>query len=583
MDDMDEEELIDAEVESDLDFETVNESDSEALAEASEGVVPESGSVTTDKLADHAVTKRKIANEAVSTINIRDHSVTDKKLDPTGLISRVERVAQAIDGIDLTIDPDDLGLEQDEDTLYVYPTYRGIRSANGIPLVGSGGGGGGNAAALTVTNVSGWLSKVVNLGAPCEIELAWSSLEDGMSTGDGSLTVTVGNVTKLVQTVSQGTVAIDAGPLLSVGMNKLKVRIADVYDNSRTITFSVSAVELSVASNFDTSIVYRAGATIGYTYTPTGAVAKTVHFVIDGTDTGTETVTESGRQQTHSLAGMTHGAHTILVYFTATVDGQTVRSNELYHSIVVVDPSSTTPIVSTPFRQSAATQYETVNIPYTAYNPASLTADITLWANGSVVSSLTVDRTEHEWPYRFDANGTVTLTIATSGASKSMTVEVASSDIDVGGETTNLALHLTSRGRSNSEANPAVWRDADNGISATMSGFNFVQNGWLADEDGYVALRVNGGARVTIPYKPFATDFRSIGKTIEVEFAARDVLDYDAAVMSCMSGGRGFQLTSQFATLKSEQTEIVTQFKEEEHVRVSFEIEIGRASCRERV
>lgn len=32
------------------------------------------------------------------------------------------------------VDPDDFGLEQDPDTYYVYPTYKGIRSENGIPL-----------------------------------------------------------------------------------------------------------------------------------------------------------------------------------------------------------------------------------------------------------------------------------------------------------------------------------------------------------------------------------------------------------------------------------------------------------------
>jgi hypothetical protein len=48
------------------------------------------------------------------------------------------------------------------------------------------------------------------------------------------------------------------------------------------------------------------------------------------------------------------------------------------------------------------------------------------------------------------------------------------------------------------------------------------------------------------------------------------VLDYDAIPISCMSGGRGFQLTAQRATLKSEQSEISTQYKEDEHVRVSI-------------
>ena len=92
----------------------------------------------------------------------------------------------------------------------------------------------------------------------------------------------------------------------------------------------------------------------------------------------------------------------------------------------------------------------------------------------------------------------------------------------------------------------------------------------MPDEEGVTVLRVSGDARVTIPYQPFARDFRGTGKTIEIEFATRDVLDYDAEIISCMSGGRGFRLTSQRATLRSEQREISTQYKENEHVRISF-------------
>lgn len=50
-------------------------------------------------------------------------------------------------------------------------------------------------------------------------------------------------------------------------------------------------------------------------------------------------------------------------------------------------------------------------------------------------------------------------------------------------------------------------------------------------------------------------------------------MDYDAVVVSCMSGNRGIQLTAQKAVLKSEQSEISTQYKEDEHVRVSFVVE----------
>ena len=128
-------------------------------------------------------------------------------------------------------------------------------------------------------------------------------------------------------------------------------------------------------------------------------------------------------------------------------------------------------------------------------------------------------------------------------------------------------------GRSNSELNPNMWEDVDNGIVCTMTDFNFVSDGWITDPDGVTVLRVSGNARVSIPYQAFASDFRGTGKTIEVEFATRNVLDYDAAIVSCVSGGRGFQLTAQKATLDSEQSEIYTQYKEDEHVRISFVVE----------
>ncbi|MBR2653116.1 MAG: hypothetical protein IKD59_01055, partial [Lachnospiraceae bacterium] len=94
--------------------------------------------------------------------------------------------------------------------------------------------------------------------------------------------------------------------------------------------------------------------------------------------------------------------------------------------------------------------------------------------------------------------------------------------------------------------------------------------GWLRDDDGITVLRVLGSARVTIPFMPFGSDFRASGKTIEIEFATRQVLDYDTIILSCISGGRGLVMTPQKATLTSEQSEISMQYKEDEHVRITF-------------
>lgn len=507
---------------------------------------------------------------SVNTTQLADASVTDDKLDPDGVKSKVSQLET--DLANVSIDVDDLGLDYDEDEKMLYVTYRDERSTNGIPATFGGGGGGGSTvnAKLTVENTTGWISTAISTGSECVLSVLWSSIEDGLETGDGTLTVTVDNVTKIMRTVEQGTVTVDVAPFLTVGTRKVKVKITDVYDQSNVKTFTISVADLSVRSSFDTSGTFAAGATVDYTYTPVGAVDKLMHFEVDGTVVGTETVTTSGRQQTRTLPAMTHGAHLLRVWFTAEINGETVTSNVLTHSLVVVNPSSNVPIISSPYTGTTASQYETIAIPYTVYTPNSLTSQVILSANGQQVSSLTMDRTEHTWSYRASSIGTLTLTIAVGTISKTFTLTVSASDIDVYAETANLALYLTSEGRSNGEAHPEVWEDADNEISCTLTDFNYVSDGWVTDKDGYTVLRVANDARVTIPYKPFANDFRSTGKTLEFEFATRDIYDYDATVISCWANDRGFKLTAQQALLASEQSSISMSYKEDEHVRVSF-------------
>lgn len=472
----------------------------------------------------------------------------------------------------VAIDVDDLGLYQDPTTGYVYPTYRGEISENGIPLAASGGGGGGggsgNNATLTLTNKSGWLAKTISTDGECKISVEWSSVENDIPTGNGTMTVRVDGTKKATMDVAQGTVTVDVAKYLTTGSNKVKVTVTDVYDNARTVTYTITVVELSISSTFDSSVAYSSSNTVPYTYTPVGAVEKTVYFVVDGRQIATATVAASGRQQTQNLPAMTHGSHTLLVYFTAEIEGSVVKSNELYYELIVVSNSSTLPIIASAFRETTVMQYTTLAIPYSVYTPASMTSSVELYANGEKVATLTVDRTVQTWSYRPDVTGLLTLKIVSGPTTKIFSMTVTESDIHVEAETDSLALYLTSYGRNNSEDTPARWRYEN--ISATLSNFNFVSDGWIKDKDGVTVLHVTGDARVEIPYKPFEKDFRTTGKTIEIEFATSGVLDYDAVILSCMNSGRGIELTAQKATLCSEQSTISTQYKENEHVRISF-------------
>ena len=446
-------------------------------------------------------------------------------------------------------------------------------SITGIGGGGGSGGGSGNNAVLTVNNLTGWLAKTVSYGQKVVLSIGWSSLEDDLPTGDGTLQITANGAVVRTSNISQGNLDIDVTNYLSVGSNAIRLRITDIYGNARNISFNIKAALLTISSNFDTSVVYSSENGIDFSYTPFGAMEKTVYFIVDDVEAASAIVTTSGRQQTQTLPRMNHGAHILEAYFTAEVDGEEVVSNTLRYCITVVNPEAQTPIISTAFNTQTAPQYTVLSIPYRVYTPGALTSNVKFYANNVEVLDISVDRTEHVWTYRADTAGTLNLKIQTGNVYKTLTLTIEEADIDIQPETNNLVLSLSSYGRSNAEPNPGVWKDEDRNITTQMSGFTFVSDGWVKDNDGNTVLRVTGDARVVIPYKPFATDFRGTGKTIEVEFATRDILDYDAVIMSCMNNDRGFQLTTQRAMLKSEQSTIFTQFKEDEHVTISFIVE----------
>lgn len=436
---------------------------------------------------------------------------------------------------------------------------------------GTGGGGGGstNNAVLTVTNATGWVSSTIASGASCALSIEWSSIEDGLSTGNGSLTIKVGGVVKAILDVAQGVVTTDVSEYLSAGSNAIQLQVMDSYGNSRVKNFTVTVVELSLTSSFDDSTVQNG--ILAFPYTPYGAVTKTVHFVLDGVEQETVSTSITGRQQTYIIPAQSHGAHTLLVYFEATINGNLVRSNELYYEIIWLETLNQTPVIGSSFHETNIMQYTTVTIPYIVYSPSSQMSDVVIQVGERVVSEITVDRSKQIFSYRVNNAGEVTITISTGAVSKIITLSVTAAQIDVSAETENLGLYLSSASRSNKEANPAVWTFGD--IAAEFHNFNWASDGWQMDEDGITALRLFGDARLTIPYKPFSQDFRTTGKTIEIEFAARNVLDYDAVILSCLNGGRGISLTAQTCLLTSEQSSISMQFKEEEHVRVGFVVE----------
>jgi len=434
---------------------------------------------------------------------------------------------------------------------------------------GGGEGGGANNAKLTVTNTTGWLSRAQSEGADCWISINWSSIEEESETGPGTLTVTVGANAVANKSVTQGDVRLNVGSYLAVGSNRIKFAITDAYGNVRSIIYTVISVSAVLSSSFDDTVTYPNA--ISFPYICTGSGSKTVYFILDGASIGEETVKTSGRQSTFTIPAPAYGAHELEVYFATEVDGAQVESNHLFFSIMAVDEEATEPIISISHITHEIAQYGTLNIPFQVYDPSSLVAAVTVTATGSAPVEMTVDRTRYTYSFRALAVGTAIVEFKVGDISETVEITVMESSANIYAETQGLTLYLTSAGRSNAAANRNEWTSSN--VAAQMTDFNFVSDGWVRDSEGNTVLRVAGDARVIIPFHPFAEDFRTTGKTIEIEFATHNVLNYDAEIISCMNDGRGFKLTAQMASMSSEQSSISTQYKEDDHIRVSFVVE----------
>ena len=242
-----------------------------------------------------------------------------------------------MDEVNERLDDNDIILSSFIDGAYVedgvaYFTNNDVVMFSITGIGGGGGGGGGGSvtnATLTVQNTTGWISKTVSTGAACELSFVWSSVEDGMSTGNGTMRIFVNGVTRANVNIAQGNVTRDISEYLSNGTNIVKVQILDVYGQSRTINFNISVMSLSISSSFDNTSAFTGQ--IQFPYIPVGAIAKTVHFILDGTEIGTQITSISDRQMTYIIPAQSHGGHSLRVYLEAEINGETVRSNELYY------------------------------------------------------------------------------------------------------------------------------------------------------------------------------------------------------------------------------------------------------------
>ena len=469
-------------------------------------------------------------------------------------------------------------VEYDKDTCYLH-----FYDADGqdvyppVYIEGSSGGGTASSSIVKLTNQNGTASMTVAAGKAANLMFNFTSTEDDIPTGNGVCQIIVNGALKATFNVEQGLTTVDVSEYLTSGSNTVRVTCTDVYGNYKTLAYTVAVVDLYITSTFDATVAYTGDIT--FKYTPYGAIDKTIHILIDGTEKATADISTSGKQTTYLITALAHGVHRIELYATAELEDASLESEHLIYDVICTEAGNTSPMIASVYTVTAVKQGAQVSIPYVVYDPTKLACDISLdiytMGSGSEVlystQSLTVDRSQNHWNTRNYPIGTVYFRIKYGDITKVHTVEVAESDIQTEPETNDLELALTSDGRSNNEPDPAVWSYGD--YATEFTDFNWRSNGWAVDDNGDTCLRLNDNARAEIKFKPFVNDIRTYGKTIELEFAIRDVNSRDDVVISCMAGGIGFEVKADTAYLTSEQSRVFCNYKDEEKVKLTFTVE----------
>lgn len=533
-----------------------------------------------DDAADAAESAKVGAETAVSLVRTLAadayNSSTDAQASAEAAAASAAEAVEAAGTVDteqinanINAKADDLYFDSETSLLYLMSNGQVI--GTGVQVATTGGGGSGLTYAITMNNLLPSRVITVSEGTKVELAFSYSSVdEDGVDDGPGIGKIIVGNATKCTFSAVQGGNIQDITPYLSAGSNTVKVQVENSEGAKKILSYTVTVAAAYLASAFDTSMPFTGD--ILFPYTPTGLAEKTMHFEVDGAEIGTAVVTASGRQQSYTIPAQSHGAHTLRAWFDCQIEGVTVTSNVLTFQMICTEEGNTTKIISVDLSQlSSVEQFSNIVTKYRVYDPASLTAAVTLEVNGEVVSNLTVDRTEQTWTYRPTEVGELLQTIRSGDVSAHWSRTVTETSIPVQAETEALALHLSSYGRSNNEETRNVWKSGN--IACEFRNFNFVSDGWQIDSKNNTVCRITGDARLHIPYKMFAYDFRTTGKTIEFELATKDVLDYDAEIINCFAGGRGFAINAQQLRLASEQSALGVRYKDDEHIRVTFVVQ----------
>lgn len=446
-------------------------------------------------------------------------------------------------------------------------------------VITGGGGGGTTTTTLKVERITE-SPVVVTTTDKVKIKFNYSSTDSDGESVDGTYTWKLGSSIIASGALIQGENTFDATEYINIGTQKLILTVTDAAGSVVVKSWTVQKVDVRLESSFNDKITYGVNNSVNFTYTPYGAINKTVHFKLDGVELSSVYTSSSGTLQSYTLPAQSHGAHLLECYITATINGKDIETDHIFKDIIWYDENSDIPVIGCIYRNDyygklEAKQYNSTNIPFYVFDPKTATPTITRSVDGKVVATQTMSGTSDVWAYKSSDVGEHTLTITCRNTTLTIVMDIKELGITIEPITANLAFDFNPTGLSNSDED-RLWKDSNTNVSMIVSdNFDWSNGGYQIDSDGNQYFCIKAGTTATINYNLFERDASIYGSEFKCVFKTTNVRKADATFLTCQADSTvvGLQMNTHEAYLKSSIKSLYIPYSEEDVIE--FEVNIN--------
>lgn len=429
----------------------------------------------------------------------------------------------------------------------------------------TGGGGGGSIQTTKIVLTRKTPNPTVKNGDEVKLTYQYDQIDTATneSTGESAnITVTISrgatsnSFTEIVPAGAEKT--IDVTKYLGVGSNSVKVRAEVGSGESRqvaTVSWLVNVIQLTLTSSYNIGTLVQKGDNIVIPFALTGSGNKMLRCYVDGVDKEDRQITSSSANGSFSIptSTMSHGAHSVqLVAELELGDGKIIKSNSIYFGVAVRVTGNNAPIIATKFEYQDGTiitgsnvpyipvrQYENFSVTFAAFNPRETPTIVSIYEQGSLISSSAVAFQLTTLNFRAMSYGTENCKIVCGSTEFNFNLISTKSELDLNEPSDNRKLKLSAQGRSNNDVNKSEWVDGD--TTTEMTGFNWGGDGWTG-----TSLRHKGNARSIVKYNPLQQPMQNANNALAfmIKYKVSEVSDFNTPIISCIDEhGTGFEIT----------------------------------------